>query len=72
MVYFFLTCHKRRRSPIVLSNILRPCARAALPQKARIMFDDALISAARISKAWPFQEAMKLARRFPEGKRDAG
>ena len=36
------------------------------------MFDDTLISAARISKAWPFQEAMKLVRRFPEGKRDAG
>jgi lysyl-tRNA synthetase class 1 len=39
--------------------------------KARIMFDEALISAARISKAWPFQEAMKLMKRFPEGKRDA-
>ncbi|HEX9805475.1 MAG TPA: lysine--tRNA ligase, partial [Alteraurantiacibacter sp.] len=35
------------------------------------MFDEALISAARISKAWPFQEAMKLVKRFPEGKRDA-
>ncbi|GAA0281715.1 lysine--tRNA ligase [Alteraurantiacibacter aestuarii] len=28
------------------------------------MFDDDLISAARVSKAWPFQEAMKLAKRF--------
>ena len=32
------------------------------------MFDAALIEAARVSKAWPFQEAMKLARRYPEGK----
>ncbi len=29
-----------------------------------IMFDDALIAAARVSKAWPFQEAMKIAHRF--------
>lgn len=28
------------------------------------MFNDDLISAARTSKAWPFQEAMKLAKRF--------
>ncbi|MEO5705814.1 MAG: lysine--tRNA ligase [Alteraurantiacibacter sp.] len=28
------------------------------------MFDDALISAARVSKAWPFQEAMKLVKRY--------
>ena len=34
------------------------------------MFDPALIAAARSSKAWPFQEAMKLVRRFPDGKRD--
>jgi len=32
------------------------------------MIDDALIEAARVSKAWPFQEAMKLVKRFPEGK----
>ncbi|BBC73686.1 lysine--tRNA ligase [Altererythrobacter sp. B11] len=35
------------------------------------MFDDELISAARVSKAWPFQEAMKLAKRYPDGKRGA-
>jgi lysyl-tRNA synthetase class 1 len=35
------------------------------------MFDPALISAARSSKAWPFQEAMKLVKRYPDGKRDA-
>ena len=28
------------------------------------MFDDALIAAARVSKAWPIQEAMKLVKRF--------
>ena len=32
------------------------------------MLDDALIAAARQSKAWPFQEAMKLVRRYPNGK----
>jgi lysyl-tRNA synthetase class 1 len=34
------------------------------------MFDDELISAARVSKAWPFQEAMKLVKRYPDGKPD--
>ena len=34
------------------------------------MFDDALIQAARVSKAWPFQEAMKLVKRYPDGKPD--
>jgi lysyl-tRNA synthetase class 1 len=32
------------------------------------MIDKTLIEAARVSKAWPFQEAMKLVKRFPEGK----
>ncbi len=35
------------------------------------MLDATLIEAARSSKAWPFVEAMKLVRRYPEGKRDA-
>lgn len=35
------------------------------------MTDDALIAAAQVSKAWPFQEAQRLAKRFPQGKRDA-
>jgi lysyl-tRNA synthetase class 1 len=35
---------------------------------ARAMIDDALIEAARVSKAWPFQEAMKLVKRYPDGK----
>ena len=29
-----------------------------------------LIAAARVSKAWPFEEARKLLKRFPEGKPD--
>jgi lysyl-tRNA synthetase class 1 len=32
------------------------------------MIDETLIQAARVSKAWPFQEAMKLVKRYPEGK----
>jgi lysyl-tRNA synthetase class 1 len=32
------------------------------------MIDETLIAAARVSKAWPFQEAMKLVKRFPDGK----
>ncbi len=36
------------------------------------MTDTALIDAARSSKAWPFQEAQKLLRRYPDGKRPDG
>ena len=32
------------------------------------MNDTALIEAAKTSKAWPFQEAQRLAKRFPQGK----
>ncbi|TCU61556.1 lysyl-tRNA synthetase class I [Novosphingobium sp. PhB57] len=32
------------------------------------MTEQALIEAARVSKAWPFQEAQKLLKRFPQGK----
>ena len=32
------------------------------------MLDETLIEAARVSKAWPFQEAMKLVKRYPDGK----
>ena len=32
------------------------------------MIDETLIETARVSKAWPFQEAMKLVKRFPDGK----
>jgi lysyl-tRNA synthetase class 1 len=45
--------------------------KAFLSAKARKMNDTALIEAARTSKAWPFQEAQRLAKRFPGGKRDA-
>jgi len=34
------------------------------------MFDEALIAAARSSKAWPFQEAMKIVKRYPNGRPD--
>ena len=34
-------------------------------------FDPALIAAAQTSKAWPFEEARRLVKRFPGGKRDA-
>jgi lysyl-tRNA synthetase, class I len=40
----------------------------AFRKSAHAMTDDALIAAARVSKAWPFQEAMKLVRRYPNGK----
>jgi lysyl-tRNA synthetase class 1 len=33
--------------------------------------DPVLIAAAQTSKAWPFEEARKLCKRYPEGKRDA-
>lgn len=32
------------------------------------MSDDALMEAARVSKAWPFEEARKLVKRYPQGK----
>ncbi|MBD3729677.1 MAG: lysine--tRNA ligase [Sphingomonadales bacterium] len=35
------------------------------------MSDTELMQAARESKAWPFQEAQRLAKRFPNGKRNA-
>jgi lysyl-tRNA synthetase class 1 len=35
------------------------------------MTEDALIAAARVSKAWPFEEARKIIKRFPNGKADA-
>ncbi|KLE35253.1 lysine--tRNA ligase [Aurantiacibacter luteus] len=33
------------------------------------MFSTDLIEAARVSKSWPFQEAQRLAKRYPDGKR---
>jgi len=34
------------------------------------MTEDALLTAAQVSKAWPFEEARKLLKRYPEGKTD--
>ncbi len=34
------------------------------------MTDQALLAAAQVSKAWPFEEARKLVKRYPEGKPD--
>lgn len=46
--------------------------RLGIPNSRKIMnMTDDLIAAARVSKAWPFQEAMKLDKRFPDGKRAA-
>jgi hypothetical protein len=48
-----------------------PLARPrALPNSRPIMTitPEALIAAAHTSKAWPFQEAQRLAKRLPEGK----
>jgi len=36
------------------------------------MSDDALMEAARTSKAWPFEEARKLLKRYPDGRRPDG
>jgi lysyl-tRNA synthetase, class I len=47
------------------------CASASHPQKPAAMTDTALIEAASTSKSWPFQEAQRLAKRFPGGKRNA-
>jgi lysyl-tRNA synthetase class 1 len=53
-------------SPARRTAALAP--RAAIRKGARAMIDDTLIQAARVSKAWPFQEAMKLVKRYPDGK----
>jgi lysyl-tRNA synthetase class 1 len=38
--------------------------------KARIMTETELLAAANVSKAWPFEEARKLLKRYPEGRKD--
>jgi lysyl-tRNA synthetase, class I len=51
---------------------LGPCAGGHKAQWNRAMeFTEELIAAAGVSKAWPFQEAQRLAKRFPGGKRDS-
>ena len=36
-----------------------------------LLRDDAVFQAAQVSKSWPFEEARKVTKRFPQGKRDA-
>jgi lysyl-tRNA synthetase class 1 len=45
-----------------------PLAHRGRIRKGAAMSEEALLNAARVSKAWPFQEAMKLVKRFPDGK----
>ncbi|OBV11551.1 Lysine--tRNA ligase [Erythrobacter dokdonensis DSW-74] len=53
-----------RAGAIVLASLLRmPKSRLAMT-----ISQDALIAAAQSSKAWPFQEAQRLAKRLPQGK----
>ena len=40
-------------------------------QTESAIFDNAVFDAAKVSKAWPFEEARKLVKRYPQGKRDA-
>jgi lysyl-tRNA synthetase class 1 len=42
-----------------------------IAQRETAPSDTAVHQAAHVSKAWPFEEARKLVRRFPTGKRDA-
>jgi len=56
--------HVKHGAPLMLASL------PAMPnsQPAMTITPDALIAAARNSKAWPFQEAQRLAKRLPEGK----
>jgi lysyl-tRNA synthetase class 1 len=45
-----------------------PLAIGAHCRKSARMTDDALLAAAQVSKAWPFEEARKLVKRYPQGK----
>jgi lysyl-tRNA synthetase class 1 len=44
--------------------------RARFGAKGPRMTDEALLTAAQVSKAWPFEEARKLLKRYPDGKPD--
>ena len=39
--------------------------------KPALLRDDAVHQAAQVSKSWPFEEARKVLKRYPQGKRDA-
>ena len=43
-----------------------------MTESSTITIGEELQQAARASKAWPFQEAQRIAKRYPNGKRDAG
>jgi len=53
------------------STAAAPTADSAADPAAAALSAEALASAAQASKAWPFEEARKLVKRFPGGKRDA-
>lgn len=53
------------------STAAAPIADPAVDPSAAALSAEALASAAQASKAWPFEEARKLVKRFPGGKRDA-
>jgi lysyl-tRNA synthetase class 1 len=46
-------------------------AKPERPRKRAGIMTDAIHTAAQTSKAWPFEEARKIAKRFPGGKRDS-
>ena len=54
--------------PLARRFILALCAPS---RKSTAMTDNALLAAANVSKAWPFEEARKLLKRYPNGKTDA-
>lgn len=49
-------------------SVVRTCNRGGHGHRRADMTDNALIEAARVSKAWPFEEARKLLKRYPDGK----
>ena len=55
-------------SPLSSGNCDLLALRVPIRKGALTMIDATLIEAARVSKAWPFQEAMKLVKRYPDGK----
>jgi len=70
-----------RCSPCRAVPHFRVCSAPALPkclafapairERAGTMTQSELTTAAQVSKSWPFEEARKLAKRYPGGKRDA-
>ena len=46
-------------------SVVRTCNRGGHGHRRADMTDNALTEAARVSKAWPFEEARKLLKRYP-------